>query len=367
MIDTLVDNNNFYFIAGDKTFYREIDAVIHSLYNNCTANLVLNYKFLNTSWLEEPKSSIQFYQDMHTKIIADKYSNIIILYSGGTDSHTILESFIRCGIKNVQLLVYSCDEFYSNKVRMDIQNNFVKSLKKYNNIFKELNYSVLGIDKEDVYILPTANNLEKILSCKHPKTFNSLDQSYSWYYTFEASKVLYLKNNTCIIAGHEKPRLIIENNWWKWQLASYSFVELLLPASNSYDLINFFITDDVPDLQIKLSWLKAEILEKLILRYKLLSTNSVIASLQSTNSEHYTTINEYMGYKAINYLLNSNLYRGGLYRSLVTEASRKNRELKGLVSLTNEYIDPIKRTYNLTEQDLILYTAPIPIRPVKNF
>jgi hypothetical protein len=84
------------------------------------------------------------------------------------------------------------------------------------------------------------------------------------------------------------------------------------PSSKEYDTVFFFFNDEVPELPVKLTWLKIEAIEKIIKTHgniKFSEAEILAKRSQDTDSDYYTFINESMGYKGLDRVLNGNYWR----------------------------------------------------------
>ena len=114
---------------------------------------------------------------------------------------------------------------------------------------------------------------------------------------------------------------------WYWYMHS-NLQHSPIMTKDEYDDVFFFMTDDVPELQIKLAWLKMEEIEAIAKTKKVLSLQGLY-DMMGTNSFYYTQINEAMGYKALNALLNSNAYTANTPLRLKTfEGAQKNLDFR---------------------------------------
>lgn len=66
--------------------------------------------FSNYDWSLEPSLSLDALYDMRSRSLREKYDYIIISYSGGADSHNIVESFLRQGLHIDELLINTMSE-----------------------------------------------------------------------------------------------------------------------------------------------------------------------------------------------------------------------------------------------------------------
>lgn len=63
------------------------------------------------TWLNEPAESFDQLMDQHAARLRNKYQKLILLWSGGTDSHTIYNVFKRNSIHIDEIVVFVGDEF----------------------------------------------------------------------------------------------------------------------------------------------------------------------------------------------------------------------------------------------------------------
>lgn len=54
--------------------------------------------FSSFDWTKEPKESIEYYYAERAKQIRDDYDYVVLMYSGGSDSHNVLETFVNNNI-----------------------------------------------------------------------------------------------------------------------------------------------------------------------------------------------------------------------------------------------------------------------------
>lgn len=365
-----------YFTVGDQVFYNNIDALAYLTKNpSQQIKYNLDFKFIKEfDWKIEPPNDIHFYLKKHASIIAQKYNDIGITYSGGTDSHTVLDTFIQCGIKNITLINLT-ERTEKNFTWIDQKkpNNSLK--KKYSFVFNELGYKEIGLTENYITLNPDESTWEKTITSFNGTWNSDINNQLAAYYVLHSRnpRLLTLKSNSCIVWGFEKPRLTIQNGWWCWQAyAGQWSYPVGLPASNKPDYSFFFITDDVPEIQVKLSWLKIKTLEEIIKNTNSIYNNYLIHELQSFSSPHYQRINKEMGYRAINHILNGNYTKDpGHLRINFTKELAEMEKKNNIRNITNEYFDTVirknideKYLYLDSRKTMIIASDPIPIKPV---
>ena len=90
-----------YYKVGKNTYYTNVDALAAFTKDASQGlELRLDYKFIDNPklWLNEPPLDVTTYMDMNALALRDRYKRLELRYSGGTDSQTVLRSFIRSNV-----------------------------------------------------------------------------------------------------------------------------------------------------------------------------------------------------------------------------------------------------------------------------
>lgn len=92
--------NNGYYIVGDRTFTKKYDALLHSLQNRQP----ISYRWHHSTWSNFNRSLLGKYSlkqlyAQRAKQIREKYDYVILFFSGGSDSWTVLNTFLENNIK----------------------------------------------------------------------------------------------------------------------------------------------------------------------------------------------------------------------------------------------------------------------------
>lgn len=91
-----------YYCIGGKTFWNKATALIEGskmglTYDDLEWNFNDN-RFKKHDWSQEPEGDIRSYYHIRARQLRDKYDYLILNFSGGSDSTTILYSFIQQGL-----------------------------------------------------------------------------------------------------------------------------------------------------------------------------------------------------------------------------------------------------------------------------
>jgi hypothetical protein len=95
-----------YYVCNDIAFTSKIEACIYSTKNNKPIQWFFNDElFGRNHWSVEPEETLDQLYNKRSKSIREKYDYIALSYSGGADSHNILESFLRQNLFIDEILV----------------------------------------------------------------------------------------------------------------------------------------------------------------------------------------------------------------------------------------------------------------------
>lgn len=245
-------------------------------------------------WHIEPPNSISYYMQLRAKDIADRYNKITLWYSGGTDSHSIAKAFTDLQIP-VHFIFWQCEDYgknYINQWETIVKHDFIK-------FFNDVNKNkTLCTFEKGFQTLPSEKTFEKILGegnlTGNINVYSSLWSIPSHYdYTNSINK----KDNDCSIAGLEKPGLRIVNNWWHHSLMDKRLTTFV-PDPNT-NVLWFFLSDEVPELHIKITWLRIKAMENIAKREKFILNDRVVCRMQDPKNKYFREINEKSGYFAI--------------------------------------------------------------------
>lgn len=93
-------NKHGFFEVGEEKFYSKLDAIQYSISTGQQVSWNFNNDiFSRLDWTKEPDVSIQELYYQRAKSIRDKFDYVVVMFSGGADSTTVLDSFFDNNIK----------------------------------------------------------------------------------------------------------------------------------------------------------------------------------------------------------------------------------------------------------------------------
>lgn len=112
-----------YYKVGEVEFESKIHAYFFSLTCNKPVEWHFNdYEFRSRDWTIEPSETLDELYDRRARDLREKYDYLILSYSGGSDSHQILMSFIRQGLLIDEIVVNTLEKGWKKFTILDPNN-----------------------------------------------------------------------------------------------------------------------------------------------------------------------------------------------------------------------------------------------------
>jgi len=311
------DNKFFHYEVADKKFHNNISAFQYVAdlkrkipWADIRVKFVLDFDFMKNpkkyNWKIEPKESFSYYMEKTAMAIYEKHKNIMLWYSGGTDSHPIAKTFAKLGIP-IHLIF--CDAFaHCSDNKMTIRKKEWDSILKPTLVdwIKEQNKKNKIIELDEVSVRNFDYNLETFFSDNQfVGNYDLVACDGAW--NFPNSKILINENRNninldkCAISGFEKPWIVLSNDgWWchtvKDRVVAQTALRSPFSSLDDDNYFWFYINDFVPELQIKSTWNRISAIEKIIEKYNLPLTSDQVNNMQETTSKYYKEMNDMTGY-----------------------------------------------------------------------
>ena len=328
-------------------------------------------------WQTEPEQTFQQLCDSMCEWIQQNYDEIYLGYTGGTDSDTIAEAFLRRGARNITLVnaanIPVHKKINSRKWLAQHTSEAVKI--KYAHAISNLGWKVLmfqGWQPTDV------SHYEKSFM---EREFLCWGSDYlrinAWAQNSGEVILTKHKKKSCWIVGLEKPHLTVSKGWYCFQMAHDLSNTPLSCVDPNHDLIYFWLNDIVPDLIKKMAHAKCREIKKIFKETHMLPTKKAVEHMSGGSSAYHERINRAMGLGGLTrFLMTADTHRGGQFYSMdlaqQNDIIKNDKQMCNKVSLRNRYFDEVivKQVHgellNLnTKATVPIYSKPIPIRPVQ--
>lgn len=254
-----------------------------------TDDLVLEVdpKFHSAKWDTEPKQSIKELHRLRAEQIRQTYDYVVLYFSGGADSTTVLNAFVDNNIPIDEVIVY---------VNTDAENNPIVGGSYALKYLKEINYKGL-VTVVDLNF----DVLAKIIAGGTWQSYGSFSGLLHSFYRFRIdfyeknryiSTLIRRKGKIAHIFGGVFPKIEKIDG----ELYSSISINAFMLSSTDPENVQFFTTADMPDIHIKHSYLLAksydEKLEPESRSYKLLIRDPYYEELDISKNGGRTKLDE---------------------------------------------------------------------------
>lgn len=312
-LDKIVDHRKekkypTFYTVGDRVHYNDIDAYkdfSQNLNDSIYFNLGLDmFSTDNPDWTNEPTRDIEYYRQQVCEYVEDTYDEIVVGYSGGTDSETVCDAFKRRGTRNIHFLHTALRQHYQNEDKQKLWDHMRECIKaKHGDAIRDLNWKFTIAEPWE------PSNADQYAYNLQDHKIGSYNVDYKPHATWSqnSGKIVIPSTGkrTVLIMGKEKPEIVIHNGWWCFHMVNQFMEQPLSALTPGIDVLMFFLNDACPDLIKKLAWTKAKEMQKIFFEQGLEPNRENSMRVSSYNSIHYYRLIEKMGYRAISYFLHS--------------------------------------------------------------
>ena len=243
-----------YYLVGEKKIYNKVDALTEFQVSHSFPQYIFNdevfSKHNGCGTIE--KNIFDLYKD-RAKQLRDKYKTIVLSYSGGSDSDTILKAFQEADVPiDVILLIHG--KQFEDSIPSDKKKTFNEI---YDLAVPKINSNLDAVGNPLVLSYDMTHAIQNDLMNKVGENWsreqNSLDptvfyMSSAFYYEKNLLKLINEqdKSTWCFIRGGEKPFIDLTDD-----ASSYFIDEKYKDHTHWPNCELFFTTADMPDIHIK--------------------------------------------------------------------------------------------------------------------
>jgi hypothetical protein len=212
-----------YYTCDGLEFESKIQACFHSLKVNKPVDWVFNdLEFKLYDWTQEPEDSLDQLYDKRVKDLREKYDYLILSYSGGSDSHQILMSFIRQGIYLDELLINTMEKGWAPCTIIDPTNTSslnsgaehylqtIPRLKEVEKFIPRTKITICDLTDHVTDSLLLAGDASWVLQKREALNPIGITR-FNYVYFNEVRKRFDKEKKIGIILGVEKPKSLIED------------------------------------------------------------------------------------------------------------------------------------------------------------
>lgn len=220
----LINKTLGYYKVEDLEFDSKILACIHATKFNKPVQWIFNNDvFGKYRWDVEPIESLDQLYDRRARELREKYDYLIISYSGGADSHNVVESFLRQGLHIDELLINTMSEGNGNFMDISEDNKSshnaaasehvlqtIPRLKEIQNRSPKTKITIVDLTKFLFSFFDSHGDASWIETKR--EGLNPLNVTrYNYLYFSEVRKKFDKDKKIAIVVGVEKPRTYIHS------------------------------------------------------------------------------------------------------------------------------------------------------------
>jgi len=215
--------NSFYEVDGIK-FESKIRACLFASQVNKEVTWNFNKEFFESyDWTKEPEKTLDQLYDERTRNLREKYDYLILSYSGGSDSHNILMSFIRQGLHIDEIVVNHMTTAWDKFIVLDPKQKAswntgaehrlqtIPRLKEVEHLIPRTKITILDLTENLFDAFTSYGDASWVLDRK--EGLNPLNVTrYNYAYFKDIRKQFDKSHKVAMVVGVDKPRTVIENN-----------------------------------------------------------------------------------------------------------------------------------------------------------
>lgn len=218
----IIDKKLGYYLCDTLPFESKIQALFHSKKTGKPVDWVFNDReFGSYDWTNEPQESLDYLYDKRSKELREKYDYLILSYSGGSDSHNILMSFIRQGLIFDEILINTLEKGWKDFTWLDHQNTsaFNNGAEHYLQCIPRLKELKQYLTKTKITVCDLTDQVHESLNgigdaswvLGKREALNPLGITrFNYVYFDEVKRRFDLEKKIGLVLGVEKPKSLIQ-------------------------------------------------------------------------------------------------------------------------------------------------------------
>ena len=242
--------------VGDLKFYSKLEAMEAHQRTGIHPHWDFNEAVFSCyDWTREPTDGITELYRRRAQQLRDQYEYIILMYSGGADSETVLQSFINNDIKLDEVCTHNT--YKGSRIKTDNLNSeyFRVALPRMEYLREHYPYiktRVIDLSDMNVEFFNEKTKFDWIHDTPMLLMPNALVKRDLVTNVREWADMIAQGKRVAVVWGAEKPRLIHENGRY-----SFRFIDILdittksMAGQQPYADELFFWTPDLPEIVIK--------------------------------------------------------------------------------------------------------------------
>ena len=246
-----------YIVDGNDPIYHIKLALERKRASNCNVQFKFHDElFTAINALGEPKQDLLDLYVQRVHQLRNKYDHLVLMYSGGADSHNILKCFEYADVKLDEIVSFVDSSYKSkdSKVSSEIYQVAIPEVKQYQEKYPECKYRLLEIrDVQTKLFNDPEFKFDLYKDLAYQITPVSILHNHGLHYIQEYHDMNAAGKRVGVIQGIEKPRLECVDNRWSFYFNDWSSwfgQKHYFRDFATYDEF-FYWTPELPEIPIK--------------------------------------------------------------------------------------------------------------------
>jgi len=245
--------------VGDLKFYSKLEAIEMHTKTGIHPHWDFNEAvFSSYDWTLEPKESILELYQHRAQQLRDQYDYIILIYSGGADSETVLQSFVDNDIKLDEVasyVNYDATGSKSSYLNQEIFENAIPRIEQLKQTQPWIKHRLIDLTKLQLdYFVSAEAQFDWIYNINNFFNSNCVARESLALKIPEWANLIHQGKKLCLLWGYDKPRVYCDqDSFYMTFLDIFSGGPTVKSFSGQlpYQDELFFWTPDLPKLIIK--------------------------------------------------------------------------------------------------------------------
>ena len=259
----MIDFNRFgYYRVGEISVYSKIEALEIAQRHNLPITWHYNDEIFDLhDWTIEPEKSLEQFYLERSQQIRDRYDYIVLFYSGGADSHNMLESFLRAGVKIDEIASFhslSADGDRQSAFNREIFETaipFVESLKSDGRLPNTTIHRLIDMGDIITRFCHDINWMDFPYLVSSTISINNVARANLRKYIIDWSELINQGKRLVLVWGHDKPRIMSDGPRFFLNFMDIfdNCISVAIQQSSPPGWFDemFYSTPDLPELVIK--------------------------------------------------------------------------------------------------------------------
>lgn len=219
-----------YYLVGDFKTYSKVEAIELARHGSTKPRWVFNDDvFSHYNWTVEPTESLDELYVKRARQLREKYDYIVIWYSGGADSHNILETFRRNDIfvdEIAQFHSYSGEKSWNSYLNLEVERIAIPVTQKVLESMPDTKHRMVDLAPYIDEVFKFDNNrLDFIYKANRSFSPHQLARTYLRERIRDYQELINSGKKLCFVWGGNKPEVALDEKTNRYYMRFFDSID----------------------------------------------------------------------------------------------------------------------------------------------